>query len=60
LYDPKTDNSTDLWPCNSFARWVVVPRDGIQHYACGVHINTVLGELVTGKFTDLSLKDLRG
>ena len=60
LYDPRTDASTDLWPCNSFARWVVVPRTGVQHYGCARHINVILGELVTSKLTDLSLKDLRG
>ncbi len=60
LYDPKTDNTTDLWPCNSFARWVIVPRDGVYRYACGLHVNTVLAELVDKKFTDLAIQDLRG
>lgn len=59
LYDPRTDTSHDVYPCDAWSRWEIVPRDGLRHYACGQHINTVLAELVGKQRTDLTIRDMR-
>lgn len=59
LYDPTTDSAHDTFPCEGFARWEVIGRDGLIHYACGSHINKVLSDIVGTRRVDLSVKDLR-
>lgn len=59
LYDPSTDTTNDLYPCDNWARWDIVPSDGIHRYACASHINKVLGELVGKSMTDMTFKDMR-
>ncbi len=58
-YDPSTDTSNDLYPCDSWARWEIEPRDGLKYYACGAHINKVLADLVGNKRAQLAIKDMR-
>jgi hypothetical protein len=58
MYDPGTDEFESLLPCRSSARWQIVTRDGLVHWACGMHINTVLHDIVGDQFTDLAIKDL--
>lgn len=58
LYDPVYDTSTALFHCDEWAKWDVVPRDGLSRWACGKHINQVLAELVGRTPVDLTLKDL--
>lgn len=60
LYDPKTDTSTNFIACDNWARWNLVPSDGIHRYACASHLNQVLGELVGKQMMDLTVQDLRG
>lgn len=59
MYDPSVDDSFDLFPCESWARWEIVARDGLVHYACGSHINKVLSDLVQDRRADLAVRDLR-
>ena len=59
LYDPGTDTANDLFPCDYWARWEIVGRDGLYHYACGSHINKVLSDLVQDRRRDLTVRDLR-
>lgn len=59
MYDPSTDTTTFEYPCENPARWDIVPVDGIHRYACGIHINTVLSDLVSRRMADMTIKDLR-
>ncbi len=59
LYDPDTDTSNDVFPCDSWARWDIEARNGLHYYACGSHINTVLADMVGNRRAQLVVKDMR-
>lgn len=59
VYDPSTDTTSTTFTCERPSRWDIVPVDGIHRYACGLHINTVLSDLIGRQMTDMTIKDLR-
>lgn len=59
MYDPIVELTDDLFPCESWAHWELIGRDGLIRYACGSHLNQVMEELIGDTRADITVKDLR-